>query len=228
MHIIFKETDYIDFHTHRLRQKERNDIQEIVSFHLGKELNEHHIYTIGKHPWWTSEVLSLLEKEQFKQHFLKDNCLAMGEMGLDKLKGVEMAQQINILKSQLNLASELNLPVILHCVRAYHHIQQIKKEYPRIKKWCIHGYPRHFELANQLINQGFYLSIMPVRTITETYRNLILNLPLNRFFLETDSMPDANIVLIYEQVADILLMSTEELKKQMAQNVNDFFYGELA
>lgn len=227
MHTLFQETDFIDFHTHRLRQNHRNDVQEIVSIHLGKEC-ERHFYTVGKHPWWTNEVLSPSEIEQFKQHFEHKNCLAMGEMGLDKLKGVEINQQIDILNSQLDLAAEFNLPVIIHCVRAYHHIQQIKKQYPSIKKWCIHGYPRHFELANQLINQGFYLSIMPVRTVTETYRNLILNLPLNRFFLETDSMPNADIVQIYEQVADILLMSIEELKKQMAQNVNEFFYGELA
>lgn len=219
---IFDPTKYLDFHTHRLWRKDREDILEIVSLHLGKE-RPHDLFTIGKHPWWTDVVLSDSEKQELSLRLSEDHCLAMGEMGLDNLKGVNMELQIEILKSQLDLAQEMQKPVIIHCVRAYDQIQQVKKQYPHLKKWCIHGYARHIILAEQLIKQGFYLSIMPSFRNQEVYFKLIKNLPIEKFFLETDSMPNVSIEEIYLQVAEIKNISVEVLKAQMMKNAIKFF-----
>lgn len=217
---------FLDFHTHHLQRKDRNDIQEIVSLHLGKEDVEYDYYTIGKHPWWTETVLSGAEIKALKQHFKHEECLAMGEMGLDKFKRKSMNIQMDILRSQLDLAREIDTPVIIHCVRATDALLQIKKEYPEIKKWCIHGFSRHGILAQQLIDKGFYLSLMPVSRINDKYIRLLEILPRDRFFLETDSMPNVLIENIYLQVKNVIGISLDELKQQMIENARTFFENE--
>lgn len=218
----FHPSNYLDFHTHRLKRSDRGDITEIVSVHLGKETDKK-LYTIGKHPWWTEEVLSSEEIQVFETHFENENCLAMGEMGLDKLKGVSLEKQVAILKSQLDVARNFNQPVIIHCVRAFDQLLKVKNEYPEIKKWCIHGYARHKELAKQLLNNGFCLSLMPQK-MTDKYVELVKYVPLDRLFLETDSMAGIYIEDIYLQVSKILNVSIEALKRQMAENATTFFY----
>jgi len=220
--MLFQPTHYLDFHTHRLRRQGRSDITEIVSIHMGQEERAHELYTIGKHPWWTEKTLSEEEIPLLQQHLSSEKCLAMGEMGLDKFKGPEMEIQINVLRSQLDLAREISASVIIHCVKAYDQLLQIKKEYPEIKKWCIHGYSRHATLAHQLINQGFHLSIMPMKP-SDKYTDLLQSLPLEKFFLETDSMPNILIEDLYLQAAKALDVSVEKLKIQMAKNANNFF-----
>lgn len=216
---------FLDFHTHQLRRQDQADIKEIVSLHLGREV-EHQQYTIAKHPWWTEEVLSDSEKELLKKHLTSQDCLAMGEMGLDKLKGPKMEQQITILKSQLDLAQEVQKPVIIHCVRAYDQLLQVKKLYPSIPQWCVHGFARNSTLALQLIDKGFYISLMPVFEITDNYKQLVRALPLDRFFLETDSMPNIQIETVYLQVAELLELDIQTLQQQMIHNTNVFFGNE--
>lgn len=225
MQELFSSDHYLDFHTHSLRREDRSDITEIVSLHLGKE-KEHRLYTIAKHPWWATEILSIEEREILAKHLSDPKCLAMGEMGLDKLKGVSLTVQIDIFKSQLKLAQKLNKPVIIHCVRAYDALIKVKKVFPKVKKWCVHGYSRNAILAQQLVKNGFYLSIMPKREITDKYADLLRSLPKDYFFLETDSMPDSDIVDIYEKVATIRGISINQLKQQLAKNAINFFFVE--
>lgn len=219
---LFQPSIYLDFHTHARRRQDRTDIIEIVSHHLGESI-EQGFYTIGKHPWWTENVLSDQEKSILKELLMSPNCLAMGEMGLDNLKGVEMSLQMDILRSQLAVAQELGKSVIIHCVRAYDQLLKIKKEFPNIKNWCIHGYARHEVLAQQLIDQGFYLSLMPVYKPTEQYQKLLCSLPQDRFFLETDSMPEIQIEAIYLQAATLLEITVEALQIQLIHNAEVFF-----
>lgn len=219
---LFQKTNFLDFHTHKLRRQNDAHITEIVSIHLGNEI-AHNLYTIGKHPWFTDSKLSDKEKEALKTHLQQENCLALGEVGLDKLKGASLNIQKDILRNQLIIASELNKPVIIHCVRAFDQLLQVKKEFPTLKKWCIHGYARHAKLAAQLINQGFYLSLMPVVNPSESYIELLRSLPIEKLFLETDSMQNITIEQLYLQASKIIDISVDELKSQLMQNAENFF-----
>lgn len=222
---LFNKLNYLDFHTHKLSRANEANITEIVSLHLDKE-TAYNLYTIGKHPWFTDSELSNKEKQHLKTHLQNENCLALGEVGLDKLKGLSINAQKDILRSQLNIAEELNKPVIVHCVRAFDQLLQVKKEFPQLKKWCIHGYARHAKLAEQLIQQGFYISLMPVLQPTETYKTLLRSLPIEKLFLETDSMPNITIEQLYLQASKIIDISVDELKSQLMQNAENFFKNE--
>lgn len=222
MKTLFVNDNFLDFHTHSLRRTDNKNIVEIVSLHLGEKA-EHDLFTVGKHPWWTTDVLKNDEKELLKKVLASKNCLALGEIGLDKLKGVAMEQQIIIFKDLLNIASEIKKPVIIHCVRAFDKLISIKREYKSLQNWCIHGFSRHKTLATQLINEGFYISLMPTTKITAIYTDLVKSLPKNKFFLETDNTPNISIEEIYHQVATIRNISVKELKQQLNENARTFF-----
>jgi TatD DNase family protein len=217
----FQNNHYLDFHTHGMRQANRNDVIEIVSLHLGKDV-PHQYFTVGLHPWWTEQSATADQRKELERLLTDSHCLAMGEMGLDNLKGPAMKSQIDILRSQLAIADEMNKPVIIHCVRAFGQLSEIKKEFPGIEKWCVHGYGRHATLAKQLIDQGFYLSLMPGLPPAK-YMALFESLPHDRLFLETDSMPDADIIGVYEAMASLANLSMVELKEQMNNNARTFF-----
>jgi TatD DNase family protein len=199
---------------------EREDIIEIVSIHLGQEKDKKY-YTVGLHPWWTDTVVTVSQKTTLITLLSDSHCLAMGEMGLDRLKGPEMAVQMEVIRSQLTIAQELGKPVIIHCVRAYDQLMQIKKEFPDIKKWCVHGYGRHAILAQQLIDHGFYLSLMPAPEVK--YQEWFAKLPIDRLFLETDSMPDVTIEDVYSLVVKVTGMDMGRLCRQMNSNALNFF-----
>lgn len=218
---IFQPDHYLDFHTHRMREATREDVMEIVSVHPGKG-HTYQYYTIGFHPWWIEMPLNPSQSEVLA-HGLKDPyCLALGEIGLDNLKGPAMDQQMAILRSQLPLAIEYHKPVIIHCVRAFDQLVRIKKQFPEIKNWCIHGYGRHATLARQLIDQGFYISLMPGLPAAK-YKEILTAIPLDRVFLETDSMPEVSIKQVYQDRAADLSMDVTHLCARMNENAQTFF-----
>lgn len=218
---IFPDNQFLDFHTHSPRYTDRKDVMEIVSIHLGKD-RPHQYFTIGMHPWWTEQPISSTERQQLERLLGDPFCLGMGEMGLDNLKGPVITMQMEVFRSLLRVAQDLDRPVVIHCVRAVDQLVKIRKEFPSIRRWCIHGYGRHAILAKQLIDQGFYLSLMPGLPPTKC-EELFRVLPSDRWFLETDSMPNVSIEEIYLQAAKILGIGIPELCQQMNSNARTFF-----
>ena len=76
--------------------------------------------SFGLHPWWlrleNSEPLELL-----RQRIEACPCAGVGECGLDSLrkKEISLELQLEVLRSQLDLAKEFQRPVSLHCVGAH-------------------------------------------------------------------------------------------------------------
>ena len=64
---------------------------------------------------------------------------------------------------------------------------------------------------------------MPVHNVDDKYVKLVRAIPINRLFLETDSMPEIKIEDIYLQVAEIKGMPLEELQERIILNANTFF-----
>jgi TatD DNase family protein len=217
---IFHDQNLLDFHTHSGRHTGRDDVMEIISVHLGQEKDKKY-NTVGLHPWWTEAVVTSEQKAKLIVLLSDVNCLAMGEMGLDRLKGPDLPTQMEVLRSQLTIAQELDKPVIIHCVRAYDQLLQIKKEFPSINKWCVHGYGRNAILAQQLIDHGFYLSLMPAPVAK--YQNWFESLPIDKLFLETDSIPNVTIEQVYQTVVEVSGIPLESLCKQMNSNARNFF-----
>ncbi len=138
---------------------------------------------LGVHPWFAHSELSELE-----QRCRDEGVEAIGEIGLDALRG-DLEEQLPVLRHQLELAARLDLPVILHCVRAHHLLQ------PELARFglrgVLHAYsggpamvPRylelgmHFSVGRQLLNARAQRLVASVHAI-----------PPERLLVESDA-PD--------------------------------------
>lgn len=221
----FPTDAYIDFHTHRARQANRQDVVEILSIHPGENKTADW-FTLGNHPWLTQQPLSDAELHALETTLTQNShCLALGECGLDTLKGPALDLQITILEQQLDIANRHGKSVIIHCVRAYDPLIRAKKQFPLIRNWVIHGYARHAILGKSLVDQGFYLSVSPERKSHQGLLTAMATLPLERLFLETDSAPDQDIVAVYDLAAELRGIPLDVLKATLASNC-ELFFGE--
>ena len=116
---------YINIHTHHL-SKENGVFLFNNRFAFDTEIYKDSFFSIGIHPWDSDLQFSLAEFEGIIQH---DNCLAIGECGLDKVIEIDLELQKKVFISQLDLAVKFKKPVIIHCVKAFDELIEICSTY---------------------------------------------------------------------------------------------------
>lgn len=212
---------YLDFHTHRMLFKDA-EVLEIISIHPGRN-RDAMLFTMGYHPWWTEQRLSdkamICLSDAWQQ---STDCLALGECGLDSLKGPDLQQQEVIFRQQVELANKLQSPVIIHCVRSFDRLLRIKRELGQTP-WAVHGFVRNKVLAGQLLDQGIYLSVAPHANMHVRMQEMLAYIPIDRLFLESDSDYSLSILERYRIFAQLRTMPEEELKVRLLRNAKTFF-----
>lgn len=191
---------WIDFHTHFLPAENVTALVSSVTPVAGCE-------------YWSCQSLAgenPIELSQAKQ------AVAIGEIGLDRLKDIPLNQQLKELETSLKLAEELGLPVVLHSVRCYPEINGALKGF--------HGKVLHHrfqgsqqELQNQL-QLGRYISLSP-KEVKRGYLSNFSNLGL--LALESDGQA-VDWADFYGEVAKELQMEITELQSLMYQNFRKF------
>ena len=143
---------------------------------------------LGLHPedvkadW--QEQLAIVENAIRAHH---KELVAIGEIGLDYYwdKTFKEEQQ-EVLRRQLLLARELNLPVILHNREATEDIIRIVREVGG--RGVFHCFNGSRETAQQILDMGFYIGIGGVLTFKNSkLAEKLENVPLERILLETDA-----------------------------------------
>lgn len=212
---------YIDFHTHKPIYSTDSNVLEVISMHKTVKY-EGEYFTVGHHPWWTNEPLS--EADLLNMEILLANkyCLGIGECGLDKLKGASKEIQEEVFYQHIILANKHNVPLIVHCVRQYDQVLNLKKKYGKTP-WVIHGFRRNQQLAKSLIDQGFMLSVSPFERMNDSFIEMLQFLPAESYFLETDSEYSLTIMERYQLMAELKKVDLEGLKTQMKLNFDGFF-----
>lgn len=121
--------------------------------------------------------------------FLEKSALAVGEIGLDAAQPL-FELQVELFKKQLNIAADVNLPVILH------HRKTLDKMLPMVKKagvssGIVHAFSGSYQQAMQWVDAGFRIGVGGVITYprAQKTRAAIAKVPLESLVLETDS-PD--------------------------------------
>jgi len=144
----------------------------------------------GLHPYYIEQHsendLSLL-----KQQIQQNTTVAVGECGLDfYLKDLDKTKQQFYFESQLDIAREFSLPVVIHARKSTEEIIKTLKRRPGLNG-MIHSYSGSYEQAVQLIDLGFYLSFGGPVTYEKSsrLRKLVQSLPLESILVETDA-PD--------------------------------------
>jgi TatD DNase family protein len=167
--------------------------------------------------------LDCLQTNELNEAFIAHkNCLAIGEIGLDKTFQTPINKQIESFKIQLNLAKKHNLPVILHCVKAWNEVQQIKRETCTGTPWIFHGF-RKTNLIESVLNEGLYLSIGTALIKDLKLQECVKEIPLEKIFLETDSATNFTIQDVYETIALLKNVSLQEVESIIFENFNKIF-----
>lgn len=174
----------MDFHTHNLAAAPgtaivnlpREALSDPASFHL----IQGGCYSVGIHPWWVDEDWQDLW--QGLQYWVGNpQIVALGECGLDKLRGPELVLQEKVFLEQVALSERMRLPVTVHCVRAFGRLMELHRSLRPSVRWTVHGFRGKPELARQLLAEGMNLSF------GRRYRRESWELtPPARRFVETD------------------------------------------
>ncbi len=179
----------------------------------------HKPYSIGIHPWYIGEETKMLQALEIELNHNAPYCLFIGECGLDKLKGANELLQLQVFKSQILLSERFEKPMLIHCVKGYAEIQQLKKELHPHQAWVIHGFNKNKQLANQLIKQGFYLSFGAHLLTSTKLQDALLHTPLDFVFFETDAQTKVTILEIYTFAAELLGIELDFLKNKIEENL---------
>lgn len=212
-----------------------NSVMEVCHAHPG------YCYpALGLHPEdvkadWREQLATV--EAAIRAH--RDELVAIGEIGLDYYWDKTFKEeQKEVLRRQLLLARELNLPVILHNREATEDILTIVKEVGG--RGVFHCYSGSKETAEIILRMGFYLGIGGVLTfknskLSETLKELNQSEILNRLLLETDApymAPTPHrgernesrfMALVAERLAQVLNVPVDEIIEATSANARQLF-----
>lgn len=173
--------------------------------------------------------------EKIKEHAEKKEIVAVGEVGLDYYwvkKEAIREKQHEIFGKFIDLANELNLPLVIHSRDAEGDslIDLVKAETPVV----MHSFSGSIDIAVECINRGYYISIPTAVTNRKKHRKLAEKIPLEFLLTETDSpylspIPEkkrnepANVVFAVKEIAKLKEISEEVVANITLENAKKIF-----
>ncbi|HCX27793.1 MAG TPA: hydrolase TatD [Candidatus Portnoybacteria bacterium] len=210
--------------------------------HLRAEHTEAHI-----DEYETVEFSSRIEKfdyDEYKKLAQEPKVVAIGEVGLDyyRIKNNEsgiMEKQKEVFKKQIELAIDLQLPLIIHCRNAHADILEILNSYFMIHnskiKGVIHSFSGRWSQAQEYLEMGFYLGFNGIITFARDYDRVVREMPLTRLLLETDCpyltpIPfrgkrnePSYVKYVAQRVAELRNITFEEVAEVTTRNARELF-----
>ena len=215
--------EFFNFHTHQFTNQ--TDILELVNQYPQEFNAAIPFYSVGIHPWYIVEDRVDADLKIIEEKLQTNNCLAIGECGLDKRIDIPLEEQIIVFKKQLALAEKYKKPVVIHCVAAFQEITAIKKEMKISVPMIMHGFSKNAQIANQLIKDGFYLSFGKYLLRNPELKTVFEQIPNDRFFLETDTVEES-IKQVYDLAAEYKNIRINELEDIISVNFKTVFQNE--
>jgi TatD DNase family protein len=192
---------------------------------------------IGVHPNYSHEA-AVSDLPRLRELQRDPSVLALGEMGLDYHHHfAPIAQQYRIFEPQLQLATELSRPVVIHCREATDDCLAVMRQFPSIRAvfHCFTGSP---DEARKILDAGHWLGFTGAITFkkNDALRKAVALTPPDRMLVETDApylTPEphraqktnepAMVVHVAATVARVKGMSVEEVDRVTTQNASRFF-----
>lgn len=208
--------------------------------------------SFGCHPWYVGERTDRWLDEL--QRHLDAVPSAVGEIGLDRwMENPDVPLQEELLRAQLRVAAARNLPVSIHCLRAWGRLDEILREEVRPQRgFLLHAYGGPAEMVAGFVKLGAYFSLSGyfAHERKAKQREAFKQVPSDRLLLETDApdmMPPAewndhpltdpatgqplnhpaNLAAGYRFAANFLSLDPAQLTRQVEQNFLRLF-GEVA
>ena len=187
---------------------------------------------VGSHPDVADEVNDAVIEEYRELCKRNPKVKAIGEIGLDyHYEDIPREIQLKAFRAQMELARELNLPVIVHERDAHEDGMAVVREFPEVTG-VFHCYSGSAEMARQLVNLGWYIGFTGVLTFKNARKavEVASSIPLERIVLETDCpymAPEpfrgkrndpGKLYRMAEKLAEIRGMTVEEIHNITLEN----------
>jgi TatD DNase family protein len=210
---------FYNLHTHTATHD--SNILEVVNRYPTEDIDVP-FFSTGIHPWYIEQDKTEKHLAVIEERLLMENCLAIGECGLDKRIEIPLSIQIPVFEKQLLLAKKYQKPVILHIVAAFQELVEIKKSVAPGVPLVIHGFSKNIQTAQQLLDNGFYLSFGKYLLRNPELSGVLAKVPQEHFFLETDTIEEG-IQQVYEKAALARNIDIEDLKHSISTNFKTVF-----
>jgi TatD DNase family protein len=212
----------IDIHTHQ--PPKDASVTALQSFFIDDAPEDSNLFfSAGIHPWHVKSD-NKQELENARHIFSQNRLSAVGEIGLDRRKNnLLFEQQKEVFQQQLNMAEEFNLPVVIHCVKAYSDLLSVLKESSPSVPLIIHAYNENIETARQLLKHDTYFSFGEFLYDSSSKAVKVFpEIDTNKIFLETDESA-YRISDIYRKAAELKSLNESELQRIIKQNFFSVF-----
>jgi TatD DNase family protein len=206
------------------------------------------IPSYGLHPWYIAR-----RTPQWRERLtacLDSGTCGVGEIGLDRwLEGLDFEDQKSVFTDQLALAAERNLPVSIHCLKAWGPLLEIlQNRLLPARGFLLHSYGGSLEMVPEFAKLGGYFSFSGyfLAEKNTVKREVFRQMPVDRLLVETDApamhlpagrirypLPDSpegkqvnhpsNIGAVYEGLSEIRGLPVEKLAFQIEVNFERLF-----
>ena len=142
---------------------------------------------VGSHPD-AADVVTDEVLDQYRQLCRHPKVKAIGEIGIDyHYEDIPRQLQLTAWRKQMELAREVNLPVIVHEREAHGDGMAVVEESPDVTG-VFHCYSGSLEMAKWLIDRGWYIGFTGVLTFKNARKavEVAQSIPKDRIVLETD------------------------------------------
>lgn len=189
----------------------------------------------GLHPWFIYESTDL---SIIRSYIIRNDTVAVGEIGLDfspPCLPADIQKQAFI--SQLEMAADLGLPVLIHCRKAYGELYEILHRYKGRIKGVLHSYSGGKDVAPRFADLDYYFSFSGsvTRKNAVKYHRTAEAVPLERMLLETDApaiatestaasgVEPCHILEIAQKLAEIRRLTLPQICRLSTENAQRLF-----
>jgi TatD DNase family protein len=184
------------------------------------------------------------DEKIYRELASRPKVVAIGEIGMDyyRIKDDDLGikeKQKEVFKKQIELAIELELPIMIHCRNAHADVLEILKSYilhlKSQPKGVIHSFSGNYKQAREYRKMGFKIAFNGIITFARDYDKVILDTPLKDILIETDCpyltpVPYRGkrneplyVIEVAKKLAEIKGISLEEVAEQTTKNAKELF-----
>ncbi len=138
---------------------------------------------LGLHPWNLREDFENTVKSIETN---VEECVAIGEVGLDFKYQTPKELQVKAFKQVLDLAVRYDIPIIIHSRWAWREAFEMVRD-AGVKRAVFHWYSGPIDILREILAFGYYVSATPAAEYSEPHRLALKEVPLDKLLLETDS-----------------------------------------
>lgn len=167
--------------------------------------------------------------------FIKENknkIIAIGEVGLDLKESNNLKKQEENFMKFINLAKELEKPIIVHSRNAESQCIQLLEKM-KIEKVIMHCFCGSLAQVKRIIENSWFLSIPSSVFHKEWFQQVVKETPIENLLCETDSPflhplreknnSPQNVIYSYKKIAEIKNLSLKDIEKKIEKNYNSLF-----